>query len=143
MGLSAREVKKVHTIRRKLGLDDEVYHALLVDLFGVASCKGLSKGQYLRLLDEFRTKGWEPERPRGRGAIKGKPNLDDEDRGKQFRKVEALLAEAGRPWAYADAMAQRICKVERVAWCRPGDLSKIIAALMYDQRRRERRNGAG
>ena len=65
--------------------------------------------------------------------------------GKQamLKKIEAYLAEAGRPWSYAHAMAKRMSakKVERIQWCTPADLHKIIAALEYDARRHGRFTG--
>jgi len=54
-------------------------------------------------------------------------------------KIEAFLAEAGRPWSYADGMAKRMFKVERLTFCTPVHLNKIIAALTYDARRHGRR----
>ncbi|MGL4885496.1 MAG: phage protein GemA/Gp16 family protein [Aeromonas veronii] len=52
--------------------------------------------------------------------------------------MEAQLAAAGRTWAYADAMAMRICKVERLEWCDEPQLQKLIAALNYDANRHGR-----
>jgi phage gp16-like protein len=58
-----------------------------------------------------------------------------------LQKIEAYLAEAKRPWTYVNAMAKRMFKIERVQWCNPGQLHKIIAALEYDARRHGRSNG--
>ena len=58
-------------------------------------------------------------------------------------KVEALLADAGREWAYAHSVARRVCKVERIEWCNPDQLAKVIAALQIDADRRARRAAAG
>jgi len=135
MALDARQIRKIHAIRRSIGLDDDTYHDLLDDLFSVRSCKKLTVAQYCRLLREFEAKG--AKRKKGKTGYPGRPNLDDPDRGRLFRKIEALLTEAGRPWSYADAIAQRMCKVQRVKWCRPPELGKIVSALMYDQRRRK------
>lgn len=55
-----------------------------------------------------------------------------------MRKIEALLADARRPWAYADAIALHSFGVERVAFCSDEQLRKIVAMLSYDQRRRGR-----
>ena len=61
----------------------------------------------------------------------------------QMAKVEALLADAGREWAYAHSVARRVCKVERVDWCNVQELAKVIAALQIDADRRARRAAAG
>lgn len=136
--LDYRKIKKIHTIRRSLGLEDDVYHDLLHSMFGVRSCKELNTRQYLELLEEFKAKGWRPKRKGGKGTYPGRPeNMDDPDKGPQLGKVEALLTDMNLPWSYADHIAARICKVEKVKWCRPPELQKVIAALCYQQRRRD------
>jgi phage gp16-like protein len=77
-------------------------------------------------------------------AYPGRPNnMDDVDKGRLLKKIEALLAEAGRPWKYAHSMAKRISKdhTDRVQWCDAHDLHKIVAALMYDAKRHGRYTG--
>ncbi|MFV2949690.1 phage protein GemA/Gp16 family protein, partial [Pseudomonas japonica] len=65
------------------------------------------------------------------------PNPSDE-RKALIGKIEAQLTEAARPWAYADAMAVRMFQVERVEWCDPEQLRRLVAALAYDARRHGR-----
>ena len=48
----------------------------------------------------------------------------------------SMLADAGRPWAYAHGMARHMFKVTRVEWCNADQLGCLIAALEYDARRR-------
>ena len=76
----------------------------------------------------------------GHTAYPGRPaNMNDAHKGRLLKKIEALLAEANRPWSYAHGMAKRMLGVERVQWCEPYQLHKIVAALMYDARRHGRR----
>ena len=91
-----------------------------------------------------------------RGPYPGRPRVAP-DRAQQVRKIEALLADAGRPWEYLThakegrvSMVMRICKVKRLEFCNAQMLGKLIAALTYDARRRQtkvwsttRRDGAG
>jgi len=73
-------------------------------------------------------------------TVAGRPhNFEAEDRNKQLKYIEYLLA--GRSWAYADALARRICKVEKMAFVRSGDLRKIITALKKDEPRKANREG--
>ena len=64
--------------------------------------------------------------------------MDDVDKGRLLKKIEALLAEAGRPWTCAHSMAGRMFSIERVQWCKAHQLHKIVAALMYDAKRHGR-----
>ena len=57
----------------------------------------------------------------------------------ELKKIEALLAEARRPWSYADAIAKRMYRVERVAWCTPDQARGLVAALVANAAREGRR----
>lgn len=129
------QLSKIHIAKKDLGLDDETYRALLGRVAGVRSAKDLNPRQIGAVLAEFTRLGWEsaPAKQKGRKAPTAAP-----DRAKLVGKIEALLAEAKRSWAYADGMALRMFKVERVEWLDPQKLQKMVAALTYDARRHAR-----
>ena len=129
------QLSKIHIAKKDLGLDDETYRALLVRVAGVRSAKDLTPRQTGAVLAEFARLGWEPTKAKkqGRKAPKAAP-----DRVKLMGKIEAFLTEAKRSWAYADGMALRMFKVERVEWLDPQQLQKMVAALTYDARRHGR-----
>ncbi|MCY1559504.1 hypothetical protein D9M68_965510 [compost metagenome] len=102
---------------------------------GVRSAKDLSSRQVGLVLAEFERLGWKPKAVKKGGRAVPKPAPD---RTKQVGKIEALLAEAKRPWAYADAMALRMFQVERVEWLDSDQLRRLIAALTYDAKRHGR-----
>ncbi|MDP1092295.1 DUF1018 domain-containing protein, partial [Klebsiella pneumoniae] len=52
--------------------------------------------------------------------------------------VEKLKNEAKRPWEYADGMALRMFKVERVDWLDAKQLGSLVSALTYDAKRNGR-----
>lgn len=129
------QLSKIHIAKKDLGLDDETYRALLGRVAGVRSAKDLNPRQIGAVLAEFTRLGWEsaPAKNQGRKAPAAAP-----DRAKLVGKIEAFLAEAKRSWAYADGMALRMFKVERVEWLDPQQLQKMVAALTYDARRHAR-----
>ena len=55
-----------------------------------------------------------------------------------MKKVEALLAEANRAWAYADGMAKHMFKVDRVDFLDDSQLHKLLQALIIDAKRQGR-----
>lgn len=69
----------------------------------------------------------------------GRPGRPPATKADQINKVEALLADSGREWAYANSMCKRMFKVDAIEFCTPADLQKLIAALMYDQQRQAKR----
>ena len=126
---------KIHVAKAQLGLDDDTYRALLARIAGVRSAKELNKRQIGAVLAEFERLGFKPKpaKKAGRAVPKAAP-----DRAAMIGKIEAFLAEAKRPWSYADAMALRMMKVERVEWCDADQLRRLIAALTYDAKRHGR-----
>jgi phage gp16-like protein len=128
------QLSKIHIAKKDLGLDDETYRSLLFRVAGVRSAKDLNPRTTGKVLAEFERLGWKPSTIK---PSRKKPAAAP-DRAKLVGKIEAFLAEAKRSWAYADGMAMRMFKVERVEWCDPGQLSKLVAALTYDAKRHGR-----
>ncbi|MNZ89597.1 hypothetical protein D3C78_1085290 [compost metagenome] len=134
MSLRNASLSKIHIAKKDLGLDDDTYRALLARVAGVRSAKDLNPRQVSAVLAEFQRLGWQPVTKKA-GRKAPTPALE---RAKLVGKIEAFLAEAGRPWAYADAMAKRMFKVERVEWCESDQLQRLVAALVYDAKRHGR-----
>lgn len=124
---------KIQIARRQLGLDDDAYRAILKRTVGAESSKGLTPRQVGRVLVELERLGFKPKASTGRA--KPKPAAE---RAKLVGKIEAQLAEAGRPWGYADALAARMYQVERLEWCDSKQLGGIITALAKDAERHGR-----
>lgn len=122
---------KIHIAKKQLGMDDDTYRAMLRVHGGVESAKNLSPVGAAKVLAHLERCGFKPI-----SAPKGARPVSAPSRAAQVRKIEAQLTDAGRPWTYADALAKRICNIERIDWCEPEHLSKIIAALSYDAKRR-------
>jgi len=132
-----RDLAMIHCAKKELGLDDDLYRCVLKQVCGVESAADLDEPNRRKLLAYFRGKGW------GKRSYGVRPHnlaLDD-DRGKTLRRIEAMLAEAKRPWSYADSMAKRMFKVDRLAWCTVEQLTKIAIAMLYDAKRHGRKTG--
>ena len=136
-----RQLAAIHLAARDLGLDRDAYEDVLFTVARVRSAADLDAAGRGAVLEHFRARGWKPRTRKN--AHPGQPhNLDSEDRGPQLKKIEALLADSRLPWAYADGVAKRMFDIDRVQFCRPDQLHKVIAALVYDQRRRHRNRPA-
>jgi len=125
------ELAKIHLAKKALGLDDDAYRDVLKNVCSVDSSATLdSKGRF-KLLKHFESLGWTNTRPK----YGNKPNAG---KGKEalMSKVEALLADSRLPWSYADAMAKRMFKVEKVAWLDAVQLRKLVAALQISANRK-------
>jgi phage gp16-like protein len=127
-----KDLAQIHMAKKALGLSDADYRLLLSERFGVMTSAALGPVQRQELLAELEARGW--RRGWGRQAAQRV-----EARGKdtrQLAKVRALLAEGGKTIEYGDALAKRLAGVDRLEWCKPPQLGKVIAALELDARRR-------
>jgi phage gp16-like protein len=132
------DLAKIHIAKKQLGLDDETYRAMLRTHGGVSSSKDLSPMAAARVLAHLRSAGFKATAPAGKGR---KPRTTA-NRAEQLAKIEAQLADAKRPWSYADSMARHMFKVDQVGWLNTQQMSAVIAALDYDAKRRSSKASA-
>jgi phage gp16-like protein len=123
-----RDLAAIHASKKQLGLDDDTYRELLVNVTGLRSAKDLNADQRRAVLARMRQQGGNRPRSTPVGQHAGTPaNLAREP---MLQKIEALLVELQAPWSYADGIAARMFKIQRVAWLRKQDQRMaVIAAL--------------
>jgi phage gp16-like protein len=146
--LRRQKLAAIHVAKAQLGLDDDTYRQLLerVSAARGKACRSaadLTADQAFHVLDELRRLGAvRPTTvgPKGRAKpahYPGTPHNMNWLPG-EITKIEALLADLGLTWAYADAIAARMFRIERVAWCKKREqLVAIIAALHVEQEKRD------
>lgn len=133
----ARDLKLIHAARRQMAWTEDTYRAILERVTGKASAALLNAKERKAVLDDFARLGWQPKRAPGHR----RPGEVLRDRAALVGKIEAILADSGRPWAYADGCARKMFGVDSVRFCDAEQLHKIVAALMIDQKRRARAPG--
>ncbi len=135
-----QQLAAIHIGKKALALDDESYRTIVRAVGGAesGSAADLNDRGRRAILKELNRLGFVDGKVKR--SHKGRPlNMDSPDRSAQLGKIEAMLLEAHRPWAYADAIAKRICGVEKIAWCTSEQLRKVIAALVSNAKREGRR----
>lgn len=133
MPVTKSTLSKIHIAKQQLQMDDDIYRGLLARIAGVKSSKELNSKQAGNVLREFERLGFQPKPS---AKAKGKPKNFDQMPAR-ITKIEALLADMRLPWAYADALARQMFKVEFVAWLKaPKQLDALIAALHVEQEKR-------
>jgi phage gp16-like protein len=133
---SHANLAKIHIAIKELGLDDDTYRDILHVQFKKRSSADLSDLQCTRLLQHFETLGWTPPVAKKRNHGRKPHHMDKSAR---LAKIEALLAEAGRSWAYANAMAKRMYGPDSVQFCTDDQLRGIVAALVKNARKQGRK----
>lgn len=125
----------VHAEAKTAGMDDDTYRSLLQRITGHRSAKDCSDQQLVDVLTEMRRLAGKPLQAHHAAKVwAGKPKA----MSPLLKKVEALLADAGREWAYGHALAERMFKVKRLEWLNPDQLHRAVAALQLDADRRSR-----
>lgn len=125
----------VQAARRQLGLDDDTYRAVLERLTGKTSSKDLNRIQLARVLDELRTKGFQPKVIAGGKAAArvSRPKPADHPSAKKARALWLSLWELGvvrDPSEQAlESFAARQLKCTRLQWADQGHTDKLIEAL--------------
>lgn len=114
--------------------DDETYRQTLKRLTGKDSSTRCNFEELQTVKEYMHTAGF-PRQSRKHGR---RPSVPKTRQG-LLSKVEALLAEAGRPWSYAESMARRMFQRERVDWLTTEELTKLMQALAIDAKRRGKR----
>lgn len=128
----ANLIKVIHTGKKNLGWDDDTYRAVLARVTGKRSARDCSNAELERVVLYMREQGFshvsgygrKPRVAAGRKAVLG--------------KIEALLAEAKRPWGYAEALGKRMFDKQKLEWLTIKQLISVMNALQYDAKRNGR-----
>ena len=128
---------QIHIAKKELAMDDATYRAMLKNVAGVTSAKDLGVAGANKVIANCKRLGWKPKAAKkvGRKPVPAK------DKVRLMSKIEALLAEAGRPWDYAHTMAANMFKVEKVDWLEYEQLASLMKALIIDAKRHGRNLG--
>ena len=108
---SRANLAKIHIARKQLGMDEDTYRAMLQSVGRVQSSKDLDDAGAAKVLAHLQRSGFKPTKQTSR-----KPHIGG-DRARLVGKIGALLADGGKPWSYAEAMAKRMFSVDKLEWC--------------------------
>ncbi|GKW40716.1 GemA protein [Pectobacterium carotovorum subsp. carotovorum] len=116
-----------------LGWDDATYRSVLARLTGKSSSTLCTIAELEKVTEYLHQQGW-PRKAKKHGR---KPSVPASKKT-VLSKVEALLADASRPWQYAETMAQNMFGVRYVDWLDIQQLTKLMQALIIDAKRRKK-----
>lgn len=126
MGDRSKDLAVIHVAKKQLGLADADYRMLLNERYGVLSAAALKDPERQDLIAEFERRGFKNLR-----NVRARAKDTD-----MLARIRWRLGQAGRPVEYGDALAKRLCNVDRLDWCTPDMQRKVLAALETDRRRR-------
>jgi phage gp16-like protein len=136
--LRTQQLAAIHMQAKSLGMDRETYEAMLERVAGARSAKGLdARGRDAVMQELRRLRGGSLLHSRNAVPPPGDPPHVREELRSMIAKIGALLADGGKSWNYAHALARRMFHLQRVEWLTAEQMRRVIAALSYDQRRRK------
>ncbi len=124
-----RLMARIHILKKEAALDEDSYRDLLQRLTGKRTSTRLNTSESYTVINYLERHTKKPHYP-------GRPNNTDSN--PQLQKIEALLAEAKRPWAYATGMAKHMYNKQRLEFCDSTELSALITALINDAKKHGR-----
>jgi phage gp16-like protein len=126
----------IHMGKKHLGLDDDTYRDLLESACGVRSAADATDDGLVAVLRRMESQGFVQKTKKDVGR---RPNTPQRDKVELVKKIEALLADAGRHWNYAHGCAKKMFGKDAVEFCTGDELWRIVAALEKDKARRAKR----
>ena len=132
-----QDLKAIHAGARQLNLDEDTRRDLIERVTGYRSAGQLDDAGRAAVLQELRRLGAGRPGAKKPAHYPGRPHnfarLDAE-----ITKIEAQLADMKLPWSYADAIARRMFRIQRVAWLRKQEqLVAVLSALHNEQLKRD------
>ena len=123
----ARELAKIHILKKVLDLDDETYRGILHDFAECGSAGDADQRGRWAVIEHLR---------KLKGEIKPRATSGDPDMPRNLskkpllRKIHALLARAGLPWSYAHGIFKRMWGGPRCDWGTDEQLRAVVTALV-------------
>lgn len=127
-----RELAQIHIAKAQLGFDDETYRNMLWTVGRVRSSAELDHAGRASVLTHLKASGFKPKQS---GFSTQAPKNAPASKTALISKIGALLTVLAKPWEYADGMAVKMFKVQKIIWCTPQQLHKMVAALEYAKTR--------
>lgn len=130
--MEKRLIQLIHVGKSSLKWDDDTYRDVIYRLTGKSSSAHCNDAEGEKIINYMKEKGFEPVAKKRYGK---KPRVAA-NRQTVLNKIEALLADSDRPWAYAEQMAKHMFKKSYIVWLDDAQLTKLMQALIIDAKRR-------
>lgn len=141
---------KIHHGKKQLGLDDETWREMLLNLYGKTSCADLTGGELIRLVDHLATSGavfTSRETPRNKPGYQARPagrrsdfyEIPDGPSAGSLRYIAAMWRELGYDMTALDTRVRREFGVEAFRWLsKEQDIRRLVLDLQKRLKAKDR-----
>lgn len=129
-----KKIAQIKIAQNQLGLDDDIYRALLMRVSQKNSAAKLNLDELNKVIDELVRLGFEikpikkTKTPNPRKELKAMMN-----------KIHALIIDNNLSWQYADAIAKRQFGIDKVEWLSHEQCHAVVAALQIYANRKSKK----
>ncbi|ECQ1030377.1 regulatory protein GemA [Salmonella enterica subsp. enterica serovar Stanley] len=124
-------IRVIKTGQSRLGWDDATYKGVLLRLTGKSSSTKCSIRELEDVKEYMHSQGFPRQAPEGKGR---RPKVANR-RKAMLAKIEALLADSGLSWAYAEGIASRMYGQKVIEWLDDEQLHSVMVALIQRARK--------
>ncbi|MFZ2580073.1 MAG: regulatory protein GemA [Citrobacter portucalensis] len=114
--------------------DDMTYRSVLYKLTSKQSATKCTLEELQNVREYMHEQGY----PRKTAKKHGRKPSVARSRKTILSKIEALLADSGRPWQYAESIAERMFHQKVLEWLDDEQITKLLQALIIDAKRRNK-----
>lgn len=125
----------IHIAKAQVGMTEAEYRDLLGSV-GAASSKDLDNKTFDQVMVRFEALGF---RTTSKTRKTRKVNNLPKDKRSLMKKLEALILDLGKSWAYVDAIARKRFGVDAAQWLEGEELYKLVQMIAVYQKRKKRR----
>ena len=127
MSIRNKQLALIHIGKQKLGIADEDYRDMLEQVTGVRSAAKLDDKGLDAVIEHLKSLGFEVTRKQKPIPKDNRPHNFKQQ--PQLHKIGRLLAEQNLSWNYANGIVQQMFGIDDLTFCKPRQLSAVIAAL--------------
>ena len=131
MAARNKQLALIHIAKQRLGMHDDDYREMLNQVAGVRSAAKLDNDGLDAVIRHLKSLGFEVSRKPV--PSKGRPH--NYKQNPQLWKIGRLLAEQNLTWNYANGIVKQMFNIDNLTFCKPRQLSAVIAALSKHRER--------
>lgn len=125
----------IHIAKAQTGMSEEEYLDLLGSV-GAASSKNLNNKTFSIVMGQFEQLGFKTKsKTRSKRKVNNLPNR----KKPLMKKLEAIILDMNKSWAYVDAIAKKRFSVDTVQWLEVPELRKLVQMMIIYQKRQQKR----
>lgn len=124
-------IRAIKTGQSRLGWDNATYKSVLLRLTGKSSSTKCSIRELEDVKEYMHSQGFPRQAPKGKGR---RPKVANR-RKAMLAKIEALLADSGLSWAYAEGIASHMYSQKVLEWLDDEQLNAVMIALIQRARK--------